>query len=279
MDSCSMATRATGTTRQPRPCGSATSLRSFGVREVEPISLAGAQFRCGGSTAYMDWLDARLALRSSGGTINQWQAVAGGPFSFEIVDDPGALDEQLSARAAERRSVRLLASYARKWVTRDLANPHSLPLREKDFYIRYRRSDGVREWARIWNFVTKENYRLFVQAPEGSRMAEDPLCEVGCPYVVRGFDYDYVGILWLSDLIWCEDRWVAQPDHVHESAWKNTLAGARREQRAGLEGPAIEELIVRLQRAYRVLLSRAIRGVYLWFEDAETRDHVESRLS
>lgn len=31
-------------------------------------------------------------------------------------------------------------------------------------------------------------------------MHQDPLSEVGCPYVVRGFDFDYVGLLWLEDI-------------------------------------------------------------------------------
>ncbi len=30
-------------------------------------------------------------------------------------------------------------------------------------------------------------------------MAQDPLSEVGCPHVVRGFDYDWVGVLWLRE--------------------------------------------------------------------------------
>jgi DUF2075 family protein len=34
-----------------------------------------------------------------------------------------------------------------------------------------------------------------------------------------------------------------------------------------------------LQRGYRILLSRAIHGVYLWVEDDETRRHLESLLN
>ena len=31
-----------------------------------------------------------------------------------------------------------------------------------------------------------------------------------------------------------------------------------------------------LQRGYRILLSRALRGVNIWFEDEETREHMRS---
>jgi DUF2075 family protein len=37
-------------------------------------------------------------------------------------------------------------------------------------------------------------------------MHTDPLCEVGCPCAVRGFDFDYLGLLWLGDLLWGDGR-------------------------------------------------------------------------
>jgi DUF2075 family protein len=106
-------------------------------------------------------------------------------------------------------------------------------------------------------------------------MHNDPLCEVGCPYVVRGFDFDYVGLLWMDDLVWRDGRWVAHPEHVYESAWPKTLAAARRETRPGAGS---KELVQRLVRGYRILLSRAILGAYVWIPDAETRAYVDAWL-
>jgi DUF2075 family protein len=249
----------------------------FGVPEVHRISLAGAQFRCGGSTEYMNWLDSLFDFSTQPGCKTGWRAEDGGPFIFNVVDDPGQLDEKLRAHYDDGASVRLLASYARKWVTKKEPSPHSLPHPKKDFCLEYQRDGADQKWARIWNYAPKEDYTLFVQAPEGSRMADDPLCEVGCPYVVRGFDYDYVGVLWMSGLVW-RGRWIAQPDNVFETAWKSTLAAAKKEQKKGIDGPATGELIERMKRAYRILLSRPIRGLYVWFEDKETRDYVESQL-
>jgi hypothetical protein len=247
---------------------------SRGCPPVETISLAGAQFRCGGSTEYMDWLDLLLDLKDSSDVGTSWRTRRGGPLEFEVVDDPGRLDERLREKLEQGSSVRLLAPYSRKWVTKKLANPHDLPPEQRDFCIPYTRGGHDHVWARIWNYAPSEDYTLFVQAPEGSRMAENPLCEVGCPYVVRGFDYDDAGILWLSDLVW-RGRWVAQPREVHETAWKNTVAAAKKERRPG---EATEELLRKLKRAYRILLSRAIRGMFVWFEDDETRRHATGLL-
>lgn len=247
----------------------------LGVEKVERVSLAGAQFRCGGSAEYMTWLGAALGLDERTEPASTWRRGFGGPFAFEIVDDPAALDEALRLQVAKERTVRLLASYARPWRTKGQGNPHGLASTGKDFQLEFARDGEPRTWSRIWNFAPEQDYTLFVQAPAGSAMANDPLCEVGCPYVVRGFDYDYTGVLWMSDLVWRGDRWVAQPEHIHESAWRKTLAAARRERG---HGPNSDDLLRRLQRGYRILLSRAIRGTFVWFEDPETKAHIERLL-
>jgi hypothetical protein len=247
----------------------------FGVDQVEVVNLAGAQFRCGGSAEYMTWLGAALGLSDQYESPSVWRRGFGGPFGFEIASDPEALEEVLRPRIAEGHTARLLASYARKWVTKGEANPHGLQSTAKDFQLEFTREGEPYSWSRIWNFAPEQDYTLFVQAPEGSAMAQDSLCEVGCPYVVRGFDFDYVGVLWLSDLVWRSGHWEADPAHIHESAWKKTLKSSRD---AGGRGPKADELLRRLQRGYRILLSRAIRGCYVWFEDAETRSHIESLL-
>ena len=44
-------------------------------------------------------------------------------------------------------------------------------------------------------------------------------------------------------------------------------------------GLVAEEAVVdRLKRGYRILLSRAMRGTYVWFEDDETREGMEKIL-
>jgi hypothetical protein len=249
--------------------------REFGVEDVQVVELKDAQFRCGGSAEYVAWLEGVLGMSAAPAPARSWRKGRGGPFAFEIVDLPDELDARLREHADQGSTVRLLASYARPWKTKDLLRPHELPAERKDFQLAYERDGVPSVWARIWNHAPEQDYTLFVQAPPESYMANDPLGEVGCPYVVRGFDFDYIGLLWLSDLVWRTDRWRVQLEHVHESAWKKSLAAARRERG---EGPRKTELLDRLTRGYRILLSRAMRGAYVWFEDAETRRHVERLL-
>ncbi len=248
----------------------------FGA-EVTEISLAGSQFRCGGSVEYMNWLDGVLSSKAlkpvSSTPSTAWRGSKVGSFEFEVVDDPQLLEDCLRPHVARGRSARLVASFARKWRTKDEQSPHRLPVDAQDFVIPYRRGAETRIWSRVWNFAPDRDYSLFIQAPKGSATAADPLCEVGCPYVVRGFDFDYIGLLWLSDLVWRGNRWRVNLEQVHETAWRLGAAAARRS-----EPGAEEQIIQQLLRGYRILMSRAIRGTYVWFEDEETRDHMHLLL-
>lgn len=246
-----------------------------GIATVERISLADAQFRCGGSAEYVEWLAGMLGLSESSVPASAWRRRdGGGAFTFEIVNDPAALDEVLGQQMLQGRSGRLVAAYGRKWKSKEVFRPHDLPPEQQDFQISYRRDDETREWLRPWNYAPGQDYTLFIQAPEGSRMHENALAEVGCPYVVRGFDYDYLGVLWLGDLVWRDGRWRANLGSIYESAWPRTIKAARDDP----DGPGMNRLVDRLARGYRILLTRAIRGVYVWFEDEETRRHVEAWL-
>lgn len=130
-------------------------------------------------------------------------------------------------------------------------------------------------WAKIWNYAPDADYTLFVQAPVGSPMEANPLAEIGCPYVVRNFDFDYVGLLWFSDLVWRGDRWVVDLQHVHETGISRMLSRAS----ADPASADYHDVVEAVKAAYRILLTRAIKGIYIWCEDAETKVFLERYLS
>jgi DUF2075 family protein len=249
----------------------------LGAEVDEPISLAGAQFRCAGSSEYVTWVEALLQgcpASALAARAQQWRWV----FDVRIADTPAALEAVLRTRTAEGRTARLLASYAREWKTRDAARPHALPAAQQDFHEPYTDESGARRyWSKCWNFISQNgtDYTWFIQAPQGSPMHSDPLCEVGCPYAVRGFDFDYVGVLWLGDLVWRGDRWRADPAHVHDTGLVRSVRAAESEH---TPGPAHERLRAALAQAYRILLTRGLSGCYLWIEDPETRKHLRACL-
>jgi DUF2075 family protein len=291
--------------------------QELGAGSMETIDLEGAQFRCAGSAEYVTWLESILRgapatrnqvlasawqpteARETAKNIIDFEAelqkrdlvraaeeappfrflrrahVAG--FEFKIVDSPIALELKLRQRTDSGNSVRLLSSYSREWKTAKASAPHDLPESMQDFCESYFKNGEQKIWARVWNYVPRgSDYTAFVRATPGSRMAENPLSEVGCPYAVRGFDYDYVGILWLDDLVWRNGHWQINAATVHERGIVNLARQARRERDP--EGMATRELLQRTVQAYRILFTRALKGIYVWIPDEETRRYIEESL-
>lgn len=276
--------------------------------DVSPvISLAGGQFRCAGSKEYVEWIDEVCAGSDAALCIEKsmpWSehhdtesvdevAFAAERFSpegtplppqpkrgkleFRIFDTPFELEVALRDRIKINSTARLLAPFARKWVTKGVAEPHDLPADMLDFHIVVKTGQKIRNWSRPWNVVPGGvDYTHFIQGPPGSRISKDPLAEVGCPYAVRGFDFDYIGLLWLSDLKWRDGRWNVFPKEVHETGLTRTIQRARREE--DQNGPNHQALLKKVLQSYRILLTRALKGVYIWFEDKQTRDHIRESI-
>jgi hypothetical protein len=199
---------------------------------------------------------------------------------FRVFDNPEPFEDLLRQKIRLGSSARILSTYSRAWKTERAADPHALLPALMDFHEPYQSAGKQRYWSRIWNFVPRggSDYTWYVTAHPAGRIAQDPLCEVGCPYAVRGFDYDYVGIIWLNDLGWRAGRWQVDPAAVEERGIKDLAAAARSESRKGNQGPASEELLERVAQAYRILFTRALKGIYAWIPDPATRAHVVESL-
>jgi hypothetical protein len=262
--------------------------RELGAGDPVELSLDDLQFRCAGSTDYITWIESVLSGASSDTNseiASRWYSARRGgrpsTFDFRLFDSPRTWEKELQGRIATDHSVRLLATYSRKWKTRGAANPHKLSSASMDFHERYDDKGVTKFWSRVWNFVPKgDDYSWFVSANPKGKIANDPLCEVGCTYAVRGFDFDYVGVLWLDDLLWRNGKWIVNPSAVHESGVTTLASRAKRESKdtgSGSDAP-IAELLNSVLQAYRIIFTRAIRGTYVWIPDPETRHHVEASL-
>lgn len=257
---------------------------------VEEISLDNMQFRCAGSTDYVEWVE-KLFSKSALQNHSKWAA----SFDLDVVDYPSDVEEYLrKAMAKGNDSVRLLSSYSVPWTSRDeLDAEHSCEGSHYDFVLDDK--DG-KIFKKYWN--NPNGYEIFVQAASGA-MKRDPLCEVGCPYVVRGFDYDYVGVLWLDDLVRRNGKWMLSFKNVCETGNDSTKVKARDEQvknrpRGIKKGefldrldlidaedesmPRTQDLFECVMQAYRILLTRTIKGARLYIKDEETREYVRQLL-
>jgi len=112
----------------------------------------------------------------------------------------------------------------------------------------------VGAWQMPWN-AKSDAGRLADGIPQERFWASDPpgINQVGCIYTAQGFEFDYVGVIFGRDLRWdpASDTWIANRAESSDSVVKRT---------------------------YRVLLTRGMKGCYVYFEDRGTRNHVGSRM-
>lgn len=89
--------------------------------------------------------------------------------------------------------------------------------------------------------------------------------QVGCVYTAQGFEFDYVGVIFGPDLVYrpMDGGWVGQRDQSHD-----------RVVRSGVTEQQFTDFV---KSTYRVLLTRGLRGCYVYFMDAPTRDFFASR--
>lgn len=246
---------------------------------VTEVSLEGMQFRCAGSKEYVDWVE---GLFSPEPLLNHkiWED----RFEFKLAESPDEVDRYLKGKNTS--SVRILSTYTREWTSRNTLKADHTGCKDWDFILK--NSDGT-EYKKFWN--NPNAYDIFVNATEGSTMHEDPLSEVGCPYCVRGYDFDYVGILSLNDIIW-RDGWYIDMNNCLETATASKRKLARDEaskisgrgRKSSLipldeKHPQAVEYATTIIQSYRILLTRGIKGVCMYIEDAQTREHIKSLLN
>lgn len=219
--------------------------RHLEVREHDlPI-----QFRCGGSDGFVRWVEQTLEIRRTANKL--W---AGDPdFDFDIVDSPDELEALVRARHGEGHSARLVAGYCWPW-----SHPDEDGTLVADV--------AIGGWAMPWN-ARPDAGRLATGIPKSQLWAHEAggIDQVGCIYTAQGFEFDYVGVIWGPDLVYRPRQgWVGRPERSFDG-------GLTR----GTDPETFTELV---KNAYRVLLSRGLKGCYVHFRDEATRDFVESRI-
>lgn len=256
--------------------------------EIIRVSLEGMQFRCAGSKEYVDWVE-HLFDKTPLHNVRQWSD----KFHLSVVDYPSEMEEFLRGKIVEGdNSVRILSSYSKKWVSGKILNAdHSHNSEAYDFVLEDK--DG-KLFKKYWN--NPQGYNIFVQGSEG-KMSEDPLVEVGCPYVVRGFDYNYIGLLWLDDVVRRGDKWMISFNNAQETANGSTRKRANDEQKKifkskklkvadidlveadNEDAPYTQAFFQTIAQAYRIVLTRAVKGVCIYIKDEETREYVRSLIT
>jgi DUF2075 family protein len=219
----------------------------------EPFKLT-AQYRCNGSTGYLNWLDDVLQIRETGNYDN-WGA---GQYEFKIFDRAEELYAALKSKN-DLNKARLVAGYSWEWPSKG---------RERGTTIKHVQADGL---SLSWNY-DGENWATSVDGIE----------HVGCIHTSQGLEFDWLGVLIGEDLVFKDGAVVGDPQKRAKN--DSSLKGWQSEFRdAKSDASKREEILVKVQgiikSTYKVLLSRGRLGCYVWCADVELREYLKQRLT
>lgn len=167
-----------------------------------------------------------------------------GEYDFRVFDDVAQMRTEIFSRNAEHGLARLVAGYAWEWVSKK--NPAAF-----DITI-----DGV---GLQWNRTAKD----WINSPTS-------LDEVGSIHTTQGYDLNYVGVIIGPDLRATAAGFETRPEWIADKKGKEN--NSRREDFSDAE------LLEYITNIYGVLLTRGIRGTYVYATDAGVRERLR-RLS
>lgn len=107
-------------------------------------------------------------------------------------------------------------------------------------------------------------------------IAEDSVAEVGCIHTCQGLELDYVGVIVGPDFIVRDGkvRTVPEQRSRQDQSLKGYKSFARREpERAKRDADRV------IKNTYRTLMSRGMKGCYIYCTDDETADYFRKALS
>lgn len=207
-----------------------------------------AQFRCNGSDAFVNWINNTLGIKRTANVI--WDQHE--EFDFRIFDSPLKLENAIRDKVRAGYTGRVTAGFCWDW-----SNPNPDGTLKDDVTIG--------DYHRPWN--AKPEARILASGiPKSNLWAHDPngIDQIGCIYTAQGFEFDYVGVIFGNDLVYNFD----------EQAWK----GHAENSADNVVKRSKDKFIDLVKNTYRVLLSRGMKGCYVYFMDKDTERFFKSRI-
>lgn len=204
-----------------------------------------AQFRCSGAEGYLNWVDHTLQIADTG-NYDGWDQ---GAFDFKIFDDPNELYASICSLNDEGFKARMLAGYAWKWTAakegNDDAQVDDVSIDEFNFHMPWNSRKASTTWA------TDDAMRD----------------QIGCIHTSQGLEFDYVGVIIGNDLKFDPELMEVHADYddYYDATGKKGLKGQPK------------HLTAYIKNIYRVLLSRGMKGCYVYCTDPNLQKYLKQR--
>jgi DUF2075 family protein len=219
-------------------------LSNASITELELNS----QFRCNGSDGYLAWLDNTLQIRE---TVNQ--DLSGVDYDFRVFDNPAELRDLIVEKNHINNRARLVAGYCWKWPSKKDFNAYDIEFPEYDFRMK-------------WNLT--EDGSIWIISPKSVN-------EIGCIHTCQGLEVDYIGVIIGDDLVVRNN--VVITDASKRASSDNSVKGYKKMMKENPE-EAKEQLDLIIKNTYRTLMTRGMKGCYVYCTDEETREYFKNGI-
>jgi len=225
----------------------AARARAVGV-EVTELRLE-SQFRCSGSDGYLAWLDDALGIRE---TANHELDTR--EYDFRVFDTPQQVRRLIEARNAPNNRARMVAGYCWDWKSKK--DP-----REMDVVV------SQHGFGMQWNLASDEGLWI---------TAKDSVQQIGCIHTCQGLEVDYIGVIIGPDLIVRNNQVQTHPEK--RSKQDRSIRGYKTDLKIDPQG-ALGKVDTIIRNTYRTLMTRGMKGCYIYCTDPETTRYFRGRIA
>ena len=206
-----------------------------------------SQFRCNGSDGYLAWIDDVLQIRD---TANY--DLEGIDYDIQICDSPKEMERIVIEKNSIRNRARILAGYCWNWPkdTRNDVNYHDIK---------------IGDYGISWNL------------DGGDAFAINPnsVHEAGCIHTSQGLEFDYVGVIIGDDMRYENGEIIT--DYSKRAKTDQSMKGIKGLAKEDPEkaNQLADEII---KNTYRTLMTRGMKGCYVYCTDSELAAYLKERL-
>lgn len=198
-----------------------------------------SQFRCNGSDNYLDFIDKLLYNKREKNSFN---------FDFQVMDSPHDL-RKLIIDKNTNNNARLVAGFCWTRNGKNADNQDYLDIKIDDFGM-------------SWNLKHGEPFAI----------RKNAINEIGCIHNVQGLEFDYIGVIIGPDLKYREGKIIT--DFKERASTEKSLYGLyvlMKKDKTYYQN--LVDTIIR--NTYRVLLTRGIKGCYVYSVDKELQKYLK----
>lgn len=199
-----------------------------------------SQFRCDGSDGYISFLNNLLEIKQTANTNFEFNNL-----KVKVFDDPNKMRDELRELNKINNKTRMIAGYCYDWNVKNNKGEWDIIL-PNDFKAK-------------WN-LANDDYRA---------VNPNSFEEIGCIHTCQGMEFDYVGVFIGKDLYY-------KDGHVKTN--RNAISKDDKTSGIRLKSTSNEEADKLIRRTYKVLLTRGIKGCYIYCEDEALRNYLKEKL-